>query len=55
MTLVVTRSRLTLPVVSDDGVVRGSAVVLANVPDAPVNILLSPTSPVIDVRLEVVR
>ncbi|MGE0729775.1 MAG: NADH-quinone oxidoreductase subunit NuoG [Acidimicrobiia bacterium] len=55
VTLVADEGRLTLPVVSDDGVVRGSAVVLANVPDAPVNILLSPTSPVIDVRLEVVR
>ena len=55
VTLVAAEGQLTLPVVSDRGVVRGTAVVLANVPDAPVNILLSPTSPVIDVRLEVVR
>jgi hypothetical protein len=42
-------------VVVDDGVVRGAAVVLANVPDATVNHMLSSSSPVTDVRLEVTR
>jgi NADH-quinone oxidoreductase subunit G len=55
VTLVSARGRLDLPVVADDGVVRGAAVVLANVPDATVNHLLSSSSPVTDVRLEVAR
>jgi len=55
VTLVSARGRLDLPVVADDGVVRGAAAVLANVPDATVNHLLSSSSPVTDVRLEVAR
>ncbi len=46
---------VTLPAVDDPGVVRGTVVVLANVPDATVNHLLSSTSPIVDVRLEVAR
>ena len=55
VTLVSAKGRLTLPVVADDGVVRGSVTVVANVPGATVNHLLSSSSPVTDVRLEVAR
>jgi len=53
--LVSAHGRIELPVVPDPGVVRGTATVLANVPGATVNHLLSSSSPVTDVRLEVTR
>ncbi len=53
VTLVAPEGQIRLPAVPDPGVVRGTARVLANVPDAPVNHLLSSTAPVIDVRVEV--
>jgi hypothetical protein len=47
--------RVSLPAVADPGVVRGTAGVVANLPEAPLNQLLSAASPITDIRLEVPR
>jgi NADH-quinone oxidoreductase subunit G len=48
-------ARVDLPAVADAGVVRGTAAVVANLPDAQLNRLLRASSPVTDIRLEVPR
>jgi len=55
VTVVSERGSIELPAFADAGVVRGTVTVLANVPGATVNHLLSSSNPVTDVRLEVSR
>ena len=47
--------QVSLPVTPDPGVVRGTAAVVANLPEAQLNRLLRAASPITDIRLEVPR